>query len=85
MIPIFEDKEKKNKINVFKLLTPGINYGKKTGIVCTSLQKKEHTKIFKEIGLDDTEKNSKESYCYKIAVQLYKIKRLSLLPEYKPK
>jgi hypothetical protein len=85
MIPIFKDKEKKNKINIFKLLTPGINYGKKTGIVCTSLQKKQHIQIFNGIGLDDTEKNSKETFCYKIAVQLYKLKRLTLLPEYKPK
>ena len=85
MIPVFEDKEKKNKINVFKLLTTGVNYGKKTGIVCTSLQKKDHSKIFIEMGLPDTEKNTKESYCFKIAVELYKQNRLTLLPEYKPK
>lgn len=85
IIPVFEDKEKKNKINVFKLLTTGVNYSKKTGIVCTSLQKKDHSKIFTEIGFADTEKNTKDSYCFKIAVELYKLNRLTLLPEYKPK
>jgi len=85
ILPVYEDKNKKNKINVFKLLTPGINYGKKIGIVCSSLHKKDHSKIFTDIGLDDSEKNTKESYCYKIAVQLYKMRRLTLLPEYKPK
>jgi len=84
MIPIYESKEKKNKINVFKLLTPGINYGKKSGIVCTSLQKKEHSKFFKSLDLSEESKNTKESYCFKIASKLHKINRLSLLPDYKP-
>jgi len=84
MIPAYENKQRKNKINQFKLLTPGITYGKKTGIVCTSLQKKEHSQIFKEISLDDNEKNTKESYCNKIASKLHAIQRLLLLPEYKP-
>ena len=84
MIPVYEDKEKKNKLNVFKLLTPGVIYGKKTGIVCTSLQKKEHSNFFKNLSLKDT-KNTKESYCFKIASKLYSLNRLSLLPEYKPK
>jgi len=84
-LPVFENKEKKNKINTFKLLTTGTNYGKKTGIVCTSLQKKDHSKIYKELKLDDSEKNTKESYCFKIAIELFNIKRLTLLPEYKPK
>ena len=83
MIPIFENKDKKNKINVFKLLTPGVIYGKKTGIVCSSLHKKEHSKFFKDLSLEDI-KNTKESYCFKIAAKLHKISRISLLPEYKP-
>jgi len=83
-VPIYETKEKKNKINVFKLLTPGIIYGKKTGIVCNSLQKNEHNKIFTDLGLEDI-KNTKQSYCNKIAIELAKRNRLTLLPEYKPK
>jgi len=83
MIPVYENKEKKNKINVFKLLTPGIIYGKKTGIVCTSLHKKEHSKFFKDLSLEDI-KNTKESYCSKIAAKLYKLNRITLLPVYKP-
>jgi len=84
MIPIYENKEKKNKINIFKLLTPGVIYGKKTGIVCTSLHKKDHSKFFKDLSLIDV-KNTKDSYCFKIAAKLYKINRIALLPEYKPK
>jgi hypothetical protein len=83
MIPVYENKEKKNKVNIFKLLTPGVIYGKKTGIVCTSLHKKEHSKFFKDLSLVDT-KNTKDTYCNKIAAQLYKIKRMTLLPIYKP-
>lgn len=83
IIPIYEDKEKKNKINTFKLLTPGIIYGKKTGIVCSSLKKNEHSKFFKDLSIKDG-KNTKESYCFKIASKLYKINRLSLIPDYKP-
>ena len=83
VIPIYEDKEKKNKINTFKLLTPGIIYGKKSGIVCSSLKKNEHSKFFKDLSIKDG-KNTKESYCFKIASKLYKINRLSLIPDYKP-
>lgn len=84
IVPIYETKEKHNKINIFKLLTPGVIYGKKTGIVCTSLQKKEHNKILTDLGLEDI-KNTKQSYCNKIAIELAKINRLTLLPQYKPK
>ena len=83
MVPVYETKEKKNKINVFKLLTAGIIYGKKTGIVCTSLQKKDHSQIFADLGLKE-DKNTKISYCLKIANELGRINRLLLLPEYKP-
>lgn len=84
VVPISDPENKKNKINVFKLLTPGVIYGKKTGIVCTSLQKNEHNKILTDLGVEDL-KNTKTSYCNKIAVELAKKNRLSILPEYKPK
>lgn len=83
ILPIYKDKDKRIKINVFKLLTSGVIYGKKTGIVCTSLKKKEHKKIIDELKLLD-EKNTKDTYCNKIAIALYKVNRLSLLPVYKP-
>ena len=82
MVPVYETKEKKNKINVFKLLTAGIIYGKKTGIVCTSLQKKDHSQIFNDLGIKEG-KHTKISYCITIANELMKIGRLLLLPEYK--
>ena len=85
IIPVFADKEKNTKINVFKLLTAGVIYGKKTGIVCSSLKKEEHNSIFKQLNLYDDGKNKKYSYCNKIAIELYKINRISILPEYKPK
>jgi len=81
-VPVYESKDKKNKINVFKLLTPGIIYGKKTGIVCTSLQKKDHSQIFNDLGIIEG-KHTKISYCITIANELMKIGRLLLLPEYK--
>jgi hypothetical protein len=84
VVPVTDPENKKNKINVFKLLTPGIIYGKKTGIVCTSLQKNEHSKILTDLGIEDI-KNTKTSYCNKIAIELAKRNRLSILPEYKPK
>ena len=84
IIPVYSDKEKKNKINVFKLLTTGVIYGKKTGIVCTSLKKPEHVKIFQQLDIKD-DKNTKFSYCNTIAVELFKLQRITILPEYKPK
>lgn len=84
VVPISVIDDKKNKRNVFKLLTAGVIYGKKTGIVCSSLQKNEHNKILTDLGIIDT-KNTKTSYCNKIAVELAKRNRLSILPEYKPK
>lgn len=76
--------EKTKKSNVFKLLTAGSSIGKKTGIACTSLKKNEHAGIFKQINLDDENDNTKITYCNKIAVQLLKLNRISLNPEYKP-
>jgi hypothetical protein len=83
ILPKFIDKEKTNRINVFKILTPGIMTGEKTGMVCQSFKKNDHSKMFKDLGLKD-DKNNKESYCYKIATELYKKNRMVLLPEYKP-
>ena len=81
--PKYIDKEKTNKMNVFKILTSGIMTGEKTGMVCQSFKKIEHSKMFKDLGLKD-EKNNKESYCFKIATELYKKNRMLLLPEFKP-
>jgi len=83
ILPKYLDKEKINKINVFKILTIGIMTGEKTGMVCQSFKKVDHSRMFKELGLKD-DKNNKESYCYKIATELYKKNRMILLPEYKP-
>jgi len=83
IIPKFIDKEKTNKINVFKILTAGVMTGEKTGMVCQSFKKKDHSKMFKDLGLEDN-KNNKETYCNKLAVELYKKNRMILLPEYKP-
>ena len=82
-IPIFADKEKKNKRNAFKLFTPGEAHGKKTGIVCTSLHKPQHRKIINDLKLVDG-KFTKENYCLNIATELYRINRISLNPEWKP-
>jgi hypothetical protein len=84
-VPIFADKEKKNKRNVFKILTPGEAFGKKTGIVCTSLHKPQHIKIMDDLKISNTDnKSTKEGNCNSIAVHLYKTKRISLNPSWKP-
>jgi hypothetical protein len=82
-VPVYENKENKNKINVFKILTAGKAVGKKTGIVCTSLHKSEHETIFKDLELPEG-KFTKNLYCSNIAEKLYKINRISLNPEWKP-
>ena len=83
-VPEYTDKkEKKNKHNQFKLLTAGAAIGKKTGIVCTSLHKPQHLKLFQELGLKD-EKLTKEKYCLTIANELYKNNRIILNPSWKP-
>ena len=82
-VPIFTDKEKKNKRNAFKLFTPGEAYGKKTGIVCTSLHKPQHRQIITDLNMTDG-KFTKDNYCHNIATELYKINRISLNPEWKP-
>lgn len=82
-VPIFTDKEKKNKRNAFKLFTPGEAYGKKTGIVCTSLHKPQHRQIISDLNMPDG-KFTKDNYCHNIATELYKINRISLNPEWKP-
>ena len=83
ILPKFLDKEKTNKMNVFKILTAGVLAGEKTGMVCQSFKKEQHSQLFKDLGMKD-EKNNKESYCFKIAVDLYKRERMLILPEYKP-
>lgn len=83
ILPKFIDKEKTNKMNVFKILSSGIITGEKTGMVCQSFKKTDHLKMFKELGLKD-DKGNKDTYCYKIACELYKKNRMILLPEYKP-
>jgi co-chaperonin GroES (HSP10) len=84
-VPIFTDKEKKNKRNVFKILTPGEAFGKKTGIVCTSLHKPQHQKIMENLKLSMSDaKSTKENNCNAIAVHLYKTNRISLNPNWKP-
>ena len=84
-VPIFTDKEKKNKRNVFKILTPGEAFGKKTGIVCTSLHKPQHQKIMEDLKLSMSDaKSTKENNCNAIAVHLYKTNRISLNPNWKP-
>ena len=82
-VPIFSDKEKKNKKNTFKLFTPGETHGKKTGIVCTSLHKPQHRTIITALNMPDG-KFTKDNYCLNIAAELYRINRISLNPEWKP-
>jgi len=81
--PEFFDKDKKNKKNLFKIITPGEAYGKKTGIVCSYLHKPQHKKLMESLSLPDG-KYTKESYCMTIAEELYKINRISLFPSWKP-
>jgi len=86
ILPKYENKDKINKINVFKLLTPGIISADKTGMVCTSFKKDMHEKILNDLGINNkSEKLNKYIYCNRIANELYKIKRILILPEYKPK
>jgi len=83
-VPDYIDKkEKKNKHNLFKILTAGVAYGKKTGIVCTSLHKPQHIKILSDLGIPNN-KLTKEKYCITIANELYKINRITLNPPWKP-
>jgi hypothetical protein len=82
-IPTYTDKEKKNKKNIFKILTPGEAHGKKTGIACTSLHKPQHRKIMTDLNITDG-KFTKENYCLTIAIELYKRNRISLNPLWKP-
>lgn len=82
-IPTFTDKDKKNKRNVFKIITPGEAYGKKTGIVCTSLHKPQHQQIMNDLKIPNG-KYTKENNCIIIATELYKLNRMSLYPSWKP-
>lgn len=79
----FTDKDKKNKRNLFKIITPGEAYGKKTGIVCSYLHKPQHKKLMESLSIPDG-KYTKEGYCMTIAEELYKIDRITLYPQWKP-
>jgi hypothetical protein len=80
--PVF-NKDDKNTVNIFKLLTAGVSVGKKTGIVCTSLKKNNHVDILKKMGITD-DFNTKIGFCNAIAKELFKIDRLTIYPIYKP-
>jgi hypothetical protein len=69
--------------NTFKLLTAGSSVGVKTGIVCTSLQKQAQDNILKELGVNKIY-DTKAENCQQIAIQLFKLNRLTIYPEYKP-
>ena len=78
--------DKKTNIysNTFKILTPGSSSAIKTGIVCSSLQKSAHNKIIEEMGIPSIY-DSKIENCNYIALELLKMNRISLNPEWKPK
>lgn len=82
LVPIL-DKKTNIYTNVFKILTPGISTGVKTGIVCSSLQKSAQDKIIEDMGLQ-SKYNTKIENCNYIANELLKINRLTMYPEYKP-
>ncbi len=69
--------------NTFKILTPGTSAGLKTGMVCTSLQKPTQDKILNDLGSTNKPK-TKVEYCHSIALQLLRMNRLTIYPEWKP-
>lgn len=69
--------------NVFKILTAGSSIGNKTGIVCSSLQKPAQEKILSDLG-NTNKYGTKAEYCHNIALQLMRMDRLSINPEWKP-
>jgi len=69
--------------NIFKILAAGSSVGKRTGINCNSLQKKEHSDILEKLSVTD-KYDTKVDNCNAIALELLKINRLTLYPEYKP-
>ena len=82
-VPTIFDKEKNIYKNIFKILSPGSGNGKKTGMNCLSLKKNEHANILKQLRVED-KNNTKIKYCNIISIELLKINRILLLPEYKP-
>ena len=70
--------------NIFKILAAGVSVGKRTGINCNSLQKKEHSNILENMSISN-KYDTKVDSCNAIALELLKINRLTLYPEYKPK
>ena len=69
--------------NIFKILTAGPSTGAKTGIECSSLQKRTQEEILKQLGSQVFENKIKN--CNEIAVNLIRLKRATLYPVYKPK
>ena len=82
-VPTILKKGETNYTNIFKILAAGVSVGKRTGINCTSLQKKEHSNILENIG-SSNKYDTKVDSCNAIALELLKIKRITLYPEYKP-
>ena len=76
-------KKTESLTNTFKILTPGTSAGLKTGMVCTSLQKPAQDKILNDLGVADKPK-TKADYCHSIALQLLRMNRITIYPEWKP-
>jgi hypothetical protein len=76
-------KDSTEKINVFKIFTPGHSVGKKTGIDCTSVKKNDHIKIIEDLG-NMYKDGTKIQNCITIANELMEKGRMTLLPSYIP-
>ena len=84
---IVPKKNKANYSNVFKILSSGKAYGKKTGIVCESLLKPDQDIILEQYNieiLNKKKKITKEQKCKIIAENMLKLNKLYLYPYYKP-
>ena len=84
---IVPKKNKANYSNVFKILSSGKAYGKKTGIVCDSLLKPDQDIILEQYNieiLNKKKKITKEQKCKIIAENMLKLNKLYLYPYYKP-
>ena len=84
---IVPKKNKTNYSNVFKILSSGKAYGKKTGIVCESLLKPDQDIVLEQYNiklLNTKKKITKEQKCKIIAENMLKLNKLYLYPYYKP-
>ena len=52
-------------------------------MVCSSIEKEEQEAILASLGNKNKYENKKQ-YCHQIALQLVKLNRISINPEYKP-